>query len=212
MSCKPCSSADGWMAEPPRIHLYCEDDGHDQFVRSLVQRLALEIGVEPSLATVSGRGGHGKALAELKAWQHQAAKGGMRPPDLLVVVIDTNCRGWHAGRQDVLDTIDTTLFQRFVVGCPDPHVERWCIADPVGFALTVGGPPLADPGKCERDLYKRLLRESLERAGQPILTNEMEFAPELVASMNLHRAGKAQPSLRGFIRDLRSGLKALMTS
>ena len=71
------------------------------------------------------------------------------------------------------------------------------------------GDPPADPGKCERDIYKRLLRQTIQSAGQPILTNEMEYAPDLVLAMDLFRAGKNQASLRHFIDEIRKALQSL---
>ena len=44
-----------------------------------------------------------------------------------------------------------------------------------------------------------------------ILTDAMEFAPDLVAAMDLYRAGKNQRSLRLFIEDLTKGLRTCQT-
>lgn len=68
----------------------------------------------------------------------------------------------------------------------------------------------AVPEKCERHLYKQLLRKTILDAGQLILTNEMEYAPDLVAAMDLYRAGKNQPSLKHFVDELRSALRSLL--
>ena len=51
-----------------RIDLYCEDHGHELFVTALIRRLAREERVTVDLKTRSGRGGHGRAVTELKAW------------------------------------------------------------------------------------------------------------------------------------------------
>lgn len=199
------------MGDRSRVHLYCEDSGHEQFTTRLLHRLARE-SVPPhelAIETISGRGGHGRAIQEFRAWQRRARKGGVAIPDLLVVVIDGNCGDWSTVLNQVRGEIDQVLFARSVVGCPDPHIERWCLADPEAFAEVVGAPPLRDPGKCQRELYKRLLRESIEGAGQPILTNEMEYAPDLVDAMDLFRAGKNLPGLRSFVQDLRGALRSL---
>jgi hypothetical protein len=105
--------------------------------------------------------------------------------------------------------VDEAIFPRRAVGCPDPHVERWCFADPVAIQEVLGCPCPADPGKCERDAYKQLLRQTILSAGQPILTDEMEYAPDLVASMDLFRAGKNQPSLKHFTEEIRKALQSL---
>ncbi len=132
-----------------------------------------------------------------------------RLPDLLVLIIDANCGDWQEVRSSLSAAIDQSVFPRSVVGCPDPHIERWCMADPVSFKQTIGVQPPVDPGKCERDLYKRLLRAALTDAGQPIVANAMEFAPELISAADLFRAAKTQRSLGAFVADLRTALLAL---
>ncbi len=195
---------------PPRVDLYCEDLGHELFVRALLRRLAREEGIRISLRTRNGRGGHGRAISEFTAWQRtvsrQQAAG---RPALLILVIDGNCRTWGEAHKTLTKEVDSAVFPSFVVGCPDPHIERWCLADPVAFGKVVGISPMADPGKCERDLYKTHLRQSISRGGQAILTDAMEFAPDLVAAMDFYRAGKNQRSLRLFIEELKKSLRTL---
>lgn len=201
------------MGDLLRVDLYCEDDGHEQFARALVGRLARQVGLGIGVETVSGRGGHGRAIREFRAWQRTAtADSGLQSavPDLLVILIDANCTGWAEARRDLEQSIRRELFPRWAVGCPDPHVERWCLADPTSFKDTLGAGPPADPGKCERKLYKRLLREAILNAGQPILTNEMEYAQDLVEAMDLYRAGKNQPSLRHFVESVSAALQSLL--
>jgi len=194
-----------------RVDLFCEDRGHEQFVAALVARLGSEMGVPLRLSTVSGRGGKGPTLRSLQVYQRALAKGhlGRAVPDLLIAVVDTNCAKWHEVRNETIAHIDSEVLPQFAVGCPDPHVERWCLADPEGFRTVVGAQPPADPDKCERDVYKKLLRDSIRAAGHPILTDEMEFAPDIVRAMNLFDAGKNQPSLKHFVEDLKGKLLLL---
>ncbi|HZF11963.1 MAG TPA: hypothetical protein VFE33_24525 [Thermoanaerobaculia bacterium] len=201
------------MGDRPRIDLYCEDSGHEQFARALLSRIARELGVRLIVQTASGRGGHGRALSEFRAWQRAVAAGGgigYDIPDLLVLIIDANCTGWTQAHRELVGSIDRHVFPHYAIGCPDPHVERWCFADPRAIQEVLGYPCPADPGKCERDLYKRLLRQTLQNAGQPILTSEMEYAPDLVAAMDLFRAGKTQPSLKHFAEEVRKALQSVL--
>lgn len=196
----------------PRVDLYCEDQGHELFTRALISRLAGEEGFRVSIQTRSGRGGHGRAISEFRAWQRAASRPAAHSkPELLVLVIDGNCKDWGEAHRNLLAAVDTAVFPRQVVGCPDPHIERWCIADPLSFKQIVGASPLADPGKCDRSVYKNLLRESIAAAGQPILTDAMEFAPDLVLAMDFYRAAKNknQRSLRLFVEDLRKAIRTL---
>lgn len=200
------------MPERPRVDIYCEDRGHEQFARALLERLSHEMALNPIIRTVSGRGGHGKAMSEFRAWQRAvSSKSGIDHdiPDVFVLLIDANCSGWAQVHRDLEGSVEPGIFPRYAIGCPDPHIERWCLADPQGIQKVLGVNPPADPGKCERDLYKQLLRETIRRAGQPILSSEMEYAPDLVNAMNLFQAGKKQPSLKHFVNDLRAALQSL---
>jgi hypothetical protein len=202
------------MADRPSIVLYCEDSGHEQFARALLGRIARDLGTRVDVSTASGRGGHGLALTELRAWQRAiSGVGGIHfeIPDLLVLMIDANCKGWAAVRRDLEGVVDQRLFPHCAIGCPDPHVERWCLADPQAIQKVLGIAAPADPGKCERQLYKNLLRQTILGAGQPILTTAMEYAPDLVAAMDLFRAGRNQPSLRHFVDEVRSKLQRALS-
>jgi len=127
----------------------------------------------------------------------------------VVLVIDGNCEDWGTARKALSEAVEDYVFPRSEVGCPEPHVERWCFADPESFNDVIGAAPPSDPGKCERFLYKNLLRRTILEAGQPILTTEMEFAPDLVERMNLYKAGKNQRSLGHFVEGLRSAFRLL---
>lgn len=197
------------MAERPSVVLYCEDSGHELFARALLDRVAKDLGLRMDIRTLSGRGGHGRALTEFKVWQRAITGGGgigFDIPDLLILMIDANCKGWANVRRDLEESINGQVFPHCAIGCPDPHVERWCLADPEAVQKVLGIPAPADPGKCDRHLYKNLLRRAIHEAGQPILTTEMEYAPDFVAAMDLFRAGRNQASLKHFVDEIRRAL------
>lgn len=198
------------MAEQPRIDVFGEDRAHEQFARALILRLAREVGLRPRIHAVSARGGEGRAITEFSAWQRgflQSRQQGT--PELVVLLIDANCKGWHEVRRELEQSVDTSIVPRSVLGCPDPHIERWFLADPVGFAAVVGAPPQPDRGKCERALYKRLVEEAARQASLPLITGIADLAPDLVDAMDLYRAGQAQPSLRHFVDELKGALRLL---
>lgn len=198
------------MAERPRIDLFCEDRAHEQFVRTLVGRLAQEEGLRPIVRAMNARGGHAKALGEFELWQRAFLKQARRGlPDLLVLVIDANCQGWNKARRQIEEAIDQTVVPNHVVGCPDPHIERWYIADPVAFETVVGAQPGRVLEKCERHFYKRLVEQAVEKSGTPLLTGTADLAPDLVEAMDLYKAGKAQQSLRLFVEGIKAGLRRL---
>lgn len=198
------------MRDRVRVSIFCEDRGHEQFVRPLVERLAREIGGRVATTIQNARGGRSRALAEFQAWQRSVQLGAVGVPDLVAVVVDTNCGTWADARRSVEERLDPSVFPRAVIGCPDPHVERWCLADPRTFQRVVGIAAPRDPGKCERDAYKHLLADSLARAGKPIATDEMEIALDIVDAMDLHRAVKKDRALGAFVGDLRTELTSLM--
>lgn len=97
-----------------------------------------------------------------------------------------------------------------VAACPDPHVERWFLADPDSFFEVVGLRPMVGEPKCERDYYKQVLRTAITDAGHPPTLDGLEFASELAARMDFFRAGKADGSIKAFVDDLRVRLRRLM--
>lgn len=107
-------------------------------------------------------------------------------------------------QQRIMRAVNSAVFPTAVVGCPDPHVERWCFADPSAFRNVVGVTSPRDPGKCERGLYKRMLADALEKGGQMVLGDTMEIAPDLVNAMDLYRAGQNSPSLAHLIGSIRA--------
>jgi len=199
------------MIDRPRVDLFCEDRGHEQFARALIERIADKLDQKPSIRTRNGRGGHGKAITEFKAWQRAVTNGYIdhELPDLLVLLIDANCIGWAQARRELEQAVEPGIFPRCAIGCPDPHVERWYLADPQAVQEIIGIPPPSDPGKCERHFYKQLLRQTIQNADQPIASLEMAYASDLVAAMDFFRAGKNQPSLKHFVEQIQSALQQL---
>ena len=63
--------------------------------------------------------------------------------------------------------------------------------------------------KCERDRYKAILKNSFRRAGHTVTLDGIEFADEIVANMDLYRAGKAEPSLGHCIDSIRHAFQGL---
>ena len=154
----------------------------------------------------AARGGHPRVMQELDLYQRAIAQGVAGRPDLLVVAIDSNCAPYTRARRGIEEGIRTEFRGITVIACPDPHVERWYVADPPSFGQVVGKQPRGGKRKCSRDIYKRRLAEAVAAAGHPVLLGGIEFAEELVASMDLYRAGKTERSLKRFVDDLRAGL------
>lgn len=200
------------MANRVKVDLFAEDRAHEAFLDALLQRLLRESGTETSIRHRSPLGGHGKMLTELEAFQKiiRGGQPGIDVPDILVVARDSNCQRFTHARQAVHSLIDQRVFPAFAIACPDPHIERWFLADPVSFHQVIGAESKPGRRKCERELYKRKLAEAIRRGGHPATLGGIEFANELVGVMNLYRAGRNEPSLQHFVDDFRQAAILMM--
>lgn len=150
-------------------------------------------------------------MIELEAFQEAVRTGslGFTVPDLLVVARDANCSKFAKAYKEVDGKIDRAVFPEAVIACPDPHVERWFMADPSTFKQVVGAEVRPGTRKCTQDLYKAKLAGAVARAEIPSTLGGVEFAHDLVNAMDLYRAGKREPSLKHFVSDLTEAAKRL---
>ncbi|MBI3917900.1 MAG: hypothetical protein HY322_12935 [Betaproteobacteria bacterium] len=190
----------------PSVDLFAEDNAHELFVLALLRRIMGAAGGSIHVNVRSAVGGHGRALTELRTYQRAVLRGtaGLTRPDLLVVVIDANCKGRVEARNDVLGETTAAAAGETMVACPDPHVERWFFADPEAFARVVGVDQQPGQRKCERARYKTMLRDAVSRAGHFPTLGGLEFAQDLVREIDLHRASRNEPSLGALIDGLRA--------
>lgn len=202
------------MSDNHSVLLFAEDHAHASFLTPLIDRIASEEGVPVTVEVVSSQGGHGRAISELVIWQvARAAASVPDTPDILVAAIDTNCSRFGETRDEVKEAVRTTFLDLLVTACPEPHIERWYLADPESFHAVIGALPVLGREKCARDRYKKILSDTIERAGYPpAFLDGTEFAHAIVAAMDLYRAGKNSRSLGAFIGDLRNRLRQLAAS
>ena len=209
-----CSKAScfeaGWMSRLA-VDLFVEDIAHEMFLRALATRLAREERVTPEFRVRTSIGGHGRVLQELELYQRnlERGSGGLQLPDAALVATDANCQGHVAAKRSVSTALRPALMDRTVVVCPDPHIERWYMADPDSFGEIVGSRPRLGRRKCQRDVYKTILADAVRRAGHPAMLDGIDFAADLVEGMDLHRAGRNQSSLKHAIGDIRSCFRLL---
>jgi hypothetical protein len=202
------------MSKSVLIDLFVEDRAHEELLKPLINRVGEEEQVQVQVSVRTARGGHARAISEFILYQHTAEAGRLTgsPADLVVVGIDGNCSTF-AKKRDEIQSVATPIFiNRLIVACPDPHVERWYLADPQSFNSVVGDLPKVGTKKCERGHYKQILADSIRRAGHPPTLGGIEFASELAATMHLYRAGKNSVSLRAFLDDLRAKLRGFSAS
>ncbi len=83
------------------------------------------------------------------------------------------------------------------------------MADPESFAMVVGVEPPREKAKCERDRYKQQLIQAIRKGGHIPTLGGIEFAQDLVAAMDLYRAGKNDPSLGACIDACRAAIQRM---
>lgn len=203
---KDCCSEGYSMDELRTVHLFCEDLAHERFLSAVIERIAAEQNIEIHLTTGNAQGGHGRALTELKTHQRAIIAGG-GVPDLLVVAIDANCGSWAKARGEIEKIINTDAFPVYAMAIPDPHIERWFIADPQALKAVAEAHVSLTRRKCDRDEYKRVLVSALREAGHPVILGGAEFAKEIVVEMDFFRAGRNEPSLKHFLDEVRGAMK-----
>ena len=152
---------------------------------------------------------NGRALEEFQTFQRAMKQLANPIPDLIVVGIDGNCVSFAKRREEILQKTEAAFQNCVVAACPDPHIERWYLADPEAFQQVVGRRPTVTADKCRRDFYKKLLVTSIREAGHLPTLGGVEFAEELALAMDLYRAGKGDGSLKAFLDDLRAKLHIL---
>jgi hypothetical protein len=192
-----------------KVDIFAEDRAHEEFLKPMIERIGAEEGKGLEIRVRSARGGHGRALAELRVYQESVTHGvvGMTMPDILVVAIDANCQAYARATRAIGTQLEHPFQGITVLACPDPHVERWYLADPPGFHEAVGATPRVGRRKCDKGHYKAILADTVAQAGYPPLLGGIEFAREIVERMNLHRAATNVRSLAHFIQGIRAQIR-----
>lgn len=190
-----------------KILYFLEDLAQERFITAVVDRVAEEEGRSDTALDNDVRnsaGGQGQVIQEFDRFLRTSPR---VEPDLLVVVIDADCEGEARRRARLASLIERTEYAgRTVLGVPNPHIERWYMADPVALQLVTGSPGLAalPPIRCQRDLYKMRLREEFAKGGVTPPLGGAEYADEIVSAMDIYRASKNDTSFDTFVRDLRN--------
>ena len=197
------------MSELWPIEFFVEDEAHRQLLVPLVERVTRKEGVKISIRVRNAHGGHAVALREFRQYQTLVGKGvtGPAEPCLLVVAIDANCSSFTKTSERIRRQANDSLRHMLVTACPDPHIERWYLADPKSFREVVGKQPVLGPKKCTRGRYKQILASAVRDAGHPSTLGGVEFGRDLANAMDLFRAGKNESSLKAFVDDLRGAVR-----
>jgi hypothetical protein len=184
------------------IDLFVEDRGHEEFLQALINRLAKKYDVDIETQFSNARGGHGKVMGKLKTYINGLQDDNEILPDLLIVAIDGNCKGFSGCKQEI-DKVMKDFQGSVVYAIPDPHIERWLLLDSAAFKKVLGKGCSAPIQKCERDLYKKLLLQAVRNTGVNPPLGGIEYTEDLVNALDLEYLERLGDSLSKLLKDLR---------
>jgi hypothetical protein len=198
------------MSEPCRVVYFFEDIAHERFVRTLVRRAAKEQDVE--LAEEIRNATHGSRVwPELQHFVRDLLGKQSKVPDVLIVVLDANCSKYTEVRKRIRNEV-TTLVPCLVCAVPNPHIEKWYLADAAAFKkILPKSCPKLTRQKCERNRYKRLLKDAIRAAGVEPVLGGAEYGEELANAVDPTTVSKADKSFKAFWSDLKRALRSRAT-
>jgi len=191
-----------------KVVCFCEDIAHERFIRGLIQRAAEDHGVSPPHIRVLNATHGSKVWLEFRQYLQELAKGREPLPNVLVVVIDGNCEKPNTVRRNIEEEVrKQRLSIHLVCAVPDPHIERWYLDDQQALKSVL---PEARPQKlsykCERDRYKRALRQAIRDAEVEPLLGGAEYGEDIARTLEPSRLDR---SFRTFWKDLSAAFRNL---
>ena len=194
----------------PEIMLFCEDSFHEKFIGAMLKRFGNDYGVVITPRFLSSRGGMPRMHHEFKEFLRDLSRQRQRLPDSIIVVVDANCQG-HTGRKALMNR-ELAFYPQFEqlvsYAIPDPHIERWMLADPKAFQEVFGRGCTVPAVKCAKDEYKKLLRREIRESGIDAPLGGEEFAEDIVKAMNLGQVEGREASLGLFLKNLKAQFNA----
>jgi hypothetical protein len=201
------------MVDRIRIGYFLEDRGHEILLKAFVAQVAKEKGFMgrewyDDVRAATG----GKSIQSYRDFLRDFARRERAIPfDVLIVASDGNCMGYQEKKTQLLQYAEKAKFPRLdmlVFALPDPHIEKWYMADPAGFnrAIGSGALPVLPRYKCEKGLYKKVMREAVLSSDVAPQFGGYEYGERIVEEMDLYEASKADKALKSFIDDLGDAL------
>ena len=205
------------MADRITITYFMEDVAHEAFIRPIVQRIAQEEGIGRVLSDVRcARCGY-SAIGQFRTFVEGYSHLLWAPDRMLVVVRDCNCMKYNERLKEMkapLTDMGLGSDDRVVFALPDPHIERWYIADQNAFNDVVG-PRTAPPmprRKCGKNYWKNILHKALEIAGIKSRSGGSEYGGRIAATVNVSDLEGADRSFKKFANDLRRAFRRLQST
>ncbi|HYR74920.1 MAG TPA: hypothetical protein VEM96_03690 [Pyrinomonadaceae bacterium] len=198
------------MAASLSVAFFLEDIGQEAIIPPLFKRVAVEEGLgsdQLECQVLHSRGGG--SLAAYAKFLKDAKKSRLASANLLIVGSDGNCKGFATRREQILKKAIGSPFTEVIAAVPDPHVERWYLLDIAALANAAGVhialPPV--PEKCEKDLYKNILRHAFDNTEVTPPLGGIEYGERVAEGMNLYSAAKQDHGLADFLDRARAWLK-----
>ena len=193
------------------IGLFMEDIAHERFITSLVQRIASEAGILAQCDVRNATGGIPQMRGELRRFLRDHTNIESSLFDFLIIVQDADSESETEVKSRIRNLIERSGYPRTtIIAVPEPYIEAWYLADPVSIQAFTGSSILFQIPQVEfdKDRYKNELSHIFPSAPY----GGIEYADEIVANMDLYRAGRNVNSLRHFIDELRSTLTQLASN
>lgn len=192
-----------------KVGLFFEDEGHRTLLASLCLRIAREEHIEVKVVERNAAGGEGRAIAELKQYSLDLRRAQDEYIDVLVVAIDGNCSGPGVRAKLINTALSRHPAGEVVLAIPDPHVERWYLADPgaIGRVLGVAGSVAPPDQKCDKNRYKHLLNQAFGKLGEQPAAGGIEYGDVIAEEIDLNHVRRTDQQLTDFIDSFRRSLR-----
>ncbi|MGE5343630.1 MAG: hypothetical protein ACM3SY_19345 [Candidatus Omnitrophota bacterium] len=197
-----------------QVLYFLEDRAQENFIKSLVERIAGDVGItNPYLKhdIRSARGGS-IIIKELEKFVKGYLKYDPLGFNIIIVAIDGNCKGYQKRKKELQSIMKEVsgIEERLVFAVPDPHIERWYMLDQKAFRKGVGinKSPDLPAYKCQRDHYKKIIYQTLHDANVNTFLGGTEYADRIVANIeNLELLCQRDDSFKFFVQELKRALR-----
>lgn len=167
--------------------------------------MAEDANTEIAIQARSVSGGIGKVVEQFGYYVRDLRRQFTDEPDLIVVATDSNCVGHTERKRRIVDAAATVpgIEHMLVCAIPEPHIERWMLADAHAFAEVFGRGCTTPTVKCKKGEYKYLLADEIRKSGVEAPLGGREYAEAIVAAYNLVRVAQSEPSFGHLYNALR---------
>lgn len=184
------------------IHVFCEDTGHKYTLEALINKILTQREIEYELKTLNATKGHGQVISELKKYFKELEIGLKVIPDIIIIGIDSNCKGYNTQRKEIEKETPDQFKNLTVHAIPDPHIEKWFLIDSHAFKAVFGTGCKAPDNKCEKDRFKSILADEMKKADYQPLIGGFEMVEDYIDSLDITRASNSDDSFKKFISDI----------